>query len=184
MADHHDIPARFPEGRSLEADTGLWWVLQSRPNRELKLAKYLMQREIGYYLPLYNRRIRVGYFGREKITTGLLFKGYVCFALDRSEHCLLYETRDFARIIQIQEQNRFVMELQSLSKAIEIGSDLMVKPGMLKGRKVSVVGGPLNGVEGVIIGSSRNGKFAITVRMFNRTVIVNLDPSTDLEILQ
>ena len=96
----------------------------------------------------------------------------------------MFDTHDFVRIIQIKEQNSFVKELQSVSKVLEVEQDLLVKPGLLKGRRVVVTSGPLQGVEGIVVGRSNKGRFAITVEMFNRTVIVNVDPLTDLEILR
>ncbi len=184
MPLHDNIPSRFPEGKPLEEDAGLWWVLHSKPNREWKLANYLLHHEISYYMPIYDRKIRVGGFQRERTTKAPLFKGYLCFALDREKHWRLYDTHDFARIVEIKEQNSFVKELQSVSRALEADQDLLVKPGILKGRRVLVVSGPLQGVEGLIVGRSNKGRFAITVEMFNRTVIVNVDPFTDLEIMQ
>lgn len=61
------------------------------------------------------------------------------------------------------------------SKAIEAGSDLLAKPGILKGRRVLVASGSLKSVEGVVVVRSKKGKFAITVSMFSRTVILNMD---------
>lgn len=183
MRFNEDIPSRYPEGKPLEEDLGLWWVIHSKPNREWKLARYLLNQGISYYMPLYDRKIRIGGL-REKITKAPLFKGYLCFALDREKHWRLYDTHDFARIIQITEQNSFVRELQSVSKVLAVEQDLLVKPGLLKGLRVVVTSGPLQGVEGIVVGRSSKGRFAITVEMFNRTVIVNVDPLTDLEILR
>lgn len=180
---HNNIPSRFPENRSLEDELGLWWVLHVKPNREWKLVKYLLHHEISYYFPLYDRKTIVGYYRREKITQAPLFRGYLCFALDREKHGLLYESHDFVKIIQIKDQDKFVRELQLVSKVLETGKDLLVKPGILKGRRVMVSSGPLQGAEGIVVGRSKKGKFAITVEMFNRTVIVNVDPFTDLELL-
>ncbi|MDA8405994.1 MAG: hypothetical protein M0T73_03925 [Deltaproteobacteria bacterium] len=176
------IPPRYPEGKPLEEDLGLWWVIHSKPNREWKLARYLLNQEISYYMPLYDHKIRIGKL-HEKIIKAPLFRGYLCVALDREKHWRLYDTHDFARIIQIKEQNSFVKELQSVSRVLAVEQDLLVKPGLLKGRRVVVTSGPLKGVAGMVVGRSSKGRFAITVEMFNRTVIVNVDPLTALEIL-
>lgn len=183
VTPRENIPSRYPVDRSLEDDLGLWWILHVKPNREWKLANYLLHHEISYYFPLYDRKTIVGYFRREKITQAPLFRGYLCFALERENHSFLYESHDFVKIIPINDQDKFVRELQSVSKALETGKDLLVKQGILKGRKVMVSSGPLQGAEGVVLGRSKKGRFAITVEMFNRTVIVNVDPFTDLELL-
>lgn len=178
-----NIPSRFPGDLSLEDKLGLWWILHVRPNCEWKIARYLLRHDICYYFPLYNRKTRVGYLRRERITLAPLFRGYICFALHREKHSLLYDSRDFTRIIQIKNQEKFVRELEFVARAIKTEKDLLLKPGILKGRKVIVTSGQLQGVEGIIIGQSKKGRFAITVEMFNRTVIVNVDSLTDLELL-
>jgi len=183
IVPHENIPSRFPEDMSLEDHMGLWWILHVKPNCEWKLARYLLRHEISYYFPLYDRKIKVGYLRRERITQAPLFRGYICFALDREKHVLLYNTHDFTRIIQIKDQEKFIRELQFVTKALSTGRDLLVKPGILKGRKVIVASGQLQGVEGIVVGRTKKGRFAITVEMFNRTVIVNVDPFTDLELL-
>ena len=183
MPAQNDIPSRFPVDRPIEDDTGQWWVLQSKPNREWKLARYLLQREISYYMPLYDRKIKFGAFGREKIVRAPLFRGYLCFALDREKQSLLYNTHDFARIIEIREQDAFVKELQSVSTVTKSQHDLLVQPGVLKGRAALIVSGPLKGLEGVVLRRAKKGQFAISVTMFNRTVILNVNPLTDLEII-
>ncbi|MGP8282558.1 MAG: transcription termination/antitermination protein NusG [Desulfomonilaceae bacterium] len=158
MTVKNDVPSRFPVDRPIEEDTGQWWVLQSKPNREWKLAKYLLQREISYYMPLYDRKVKFGSFGREKVIKAPLFRGYLCFALDREKQTFLYNTHDFVRIIEIKEQDTFVKELQSVSKLTTSGQDLLVKPGVLKGRAALIASGPLKGVEGVVVRRAKKGR--------------------------
>ncbi len=178
-----DVPSRFPVDRPIDDDTGRWWVLQSKPNRDWKLATYLRNREISYYMPLYDSRIKFGSFGREKVVRAPLFKGYLCVALDRERHSLLYDSHDFARIIEIKDQATFVKELQSVSRVTTTEQDLQVKAGVLKGRTALIASGPLKGVEGVVVSRAKKGKFAISISMFNRTLILNVNPFTDLEIV-
>ncbi len=183
MLPRTDVPSRFPVDLPIEDDTERWWVLQSKPNRDWKLATYLLNREISYYMPLYDRRIKFGSFGREKVVRAPLFKGYLCVALDREKHSLLYDSHDFARIIEIKDQATFVKELQSVARVTTTEQDLQVKAGVLKGRTALITSGPLKGVEGVVMSRAKKGKFAISISMFNRTLILNVNPFTDLEIV-
>jgi transcriptional antiterminator RfaH len=178
-----DVPSRFPVDRPIEDDTDRWWVLQSKPNRDWKLATYLRNREISYYMPLYDRRIKFGSFGRERVVRAPLFKGYLCVALDRERHSLLYDSHDFAKIIEVKDQATFVKELQSVSRVTTTEQDLQVKEGVLKGRTALITSGPLKGVEGIVVSRAKKGKFAISISMFNRTLILNVNPFTDLEIV-
>jgi transcription antitermination factor NusG len=175
------IPKRFPEDRTLEEDLGSWWVLHTKPNCEKQIAAYLMNRGIGYYLPLYLKKTRVGYFKRLRVTEVPLFGGYICLALEKERHALLYDTKKFVRIIQVDDQESFVKELAAIERAIHSGEDLAVHSGLVPGRRVLILSGPLEGTEGVVVRRRADRQLAISVTMFNQTVLVRLDPYTKLE---
>jgi len=177
------VLARYPQNRSLDEDLGSWWVLHIKPNCEKLVATYLLNREISYYLPLYNRRVRLGCFSRTRTTEVPLFRGYLCFALDKEKHSLLYDTKKFVRIIQVEDQEKFVSELQSVAKAVECGADFIVRPGLIPGRRVLILSGPLGGTEGIVVRSRRDTQLVLSVKMFNQSVLVRLDRQTDVEIL-
>ncbi len=177
------VSARYPEGRPLDADLGLWWILHTRPLCERQVAAYLLNRNISYYLPLYRRKTRFGNLGRTRTSEVPMFRGYICFALDKQDHNLLYDSKKFVRIIRIDDQLRFIKELQAVARAAETQNDLVVRGGVTPGRSMLIVSGPMAGQEGVVV--QRRGKrdLALSVEMFNQTVLVRLDPSTVLEPL-
>jgi transcription antitermination factor NusG len=177
------VKARYPEDRPLDDDLGAWWVMHVKPNCEKQVAKYLFNRNISYYLPLYERKTKVGYWGRIRTNIVPLFSGYLCFALDRERHNLLYDTKKLVRIIKVDDQERFVNELQAISRAIETGEDLHVKPGLVPGRRVLILSGPLEGTEGVVVHRRAERQLALSVQMFNQSVLVKLDPWTKIEPL-
>ncbi len=183
MTLQETIPARYPEDRPLVEDLGSWWVLHIKPNCEKRVATYLLNRNISYYLPLYQRKTKVGYWGRTRTTEVPLFSGYLCFALDRERHNLLYDTKKLVRIIKVDDQERFVKELHAIVQAIETGEDLLVKPGLVPGRRVLILSGPLEGTEGVVVRRRTERQLALSVQMFNQSVLVKLDSWTKIEPL-
>lgn len=183
MASIEHVPCRFPENKPLADDLGMWWALHVKPNREWRMANYLMHKGISYYLPIYEQRKKCGYPPREKIMSRPLFRGYICFALHKDRHNELFASHDFVRIIEVPNQEQFVRELQSVAIALEVGRDLFVRSGLAKGKKVIVRNGPFKGLEGVVSRHSKKGQIAISVEMFNRTVIINLDEFTDLDVM-
>ncbi len=176
------VPARFPDGRQLDEDIGHWWVLHVKPNCEKIMAAYLFNRNISYYLPLYEKHVRVGYYRRIRTTVVPLFTGYLCFALDKENHNFLYDTKKLVRIIKVEDQDNFVKELGAAARAIEAGEELLIRAGLVEGRRVYIASGPLEGSEGVIVGR-RQRHLALSVRMFNQSVLVKLDRFTKLEVL-
>jgi transcription antitermination factor NusG len=177
------IQARYPLDKPLDEDLGSWWVMHIKPNCERKVASYLLHRQISYYLPLYKRRSKVGYFKRIRETEAPLFGGYLCFALDREKHSLLYDTQKFVRIIKVEDQENFVRELNAIAKAIETGEDLLVEPGLVPGKRVLILSGPMEGIEGVIVRRHRERQLALSVKMFNQSVLLTLDPFTKVQTL-
>lgn len=177
------VPQRYPEGRPLCADTGLWRVLHVKSNWEKKVAAYLMGKNISYYLPSMKMRMSAGYRRSSRITEVPLFRGYVCYALERDEHHLLYGSRMFVRILQVDDQERFVRELQAVDTAIQTENDLILRPGLYPGKRVVILSGPLKDTEGVVVESGSKRSLALSVKMFNQTVLVRIDPFTRVRAL-
>jgi transcription antitermination factor NusG len=183
MNNIEQIYCRYPEDRTLSEDKGLWWALHVKPNREWRMASFLTHKRISYYLPVYEHKKRYGHPPKEKTVLKPLFRGYICFALDKDNHSALYGSHDFVRIIEVPDQDQFVRELESIAIALKVGKDLFVRSGLASGKKVRVVSGPFKGVEGVVSRHTKKGQIAISVEMFNRTVIINLDEFTTLDVL-
>ena len=182
MTTKNPVPAKFPEDLSLDQGLGHWWVIHVKPNCEKMMAAYLLKRNISYYLPLYEKRVRIGYFRRVRTTVVPLFRGYLCLALDRENHNLLYDNNKIVRIIEVDDQETFIKELTAVARAIEMDEELLTQPGLVMGRKVYIASGPLEGSEGVVIGR-RQRQLALSVKMFNQSVLVKLDPFTKVEAL-
>ncbi|MEW6139947.1 MAG: transcription termination/antitermination NusG family protein [Thermodesulfobacteriota bacterium] len=176
-------PTRFPEDRPLKADLGHWWVVHVKPNCEKMMATYLFNRGISYFLPMYRKKQRQGHFKRFKIIEEPLFRGYLCFALEKEDHNLLYDTKKLVRIIQVKDQEKFVQELEAVARVAEKLDDLVVKPGLAPGKKIMILSGPLEGTIGVILRRRETKQLALSVEMFNQTVLVRLDPDTEVEVL-
>lgn len=183
MAITDTIPPRYPEDRPIEDDSGNWWVMHVKPNCERQVATYLLNREISYYLPIFKKMSRVGGLKRVRVTETPLFSGYICFALDKDRHHLLYDTKKLVRILKVEDQEGFVRELRSVAKAVESGNELTVENRLIPGRRVLILSGPLEGAEGVVVHRHKQSRLAVSVEMFNQSVLAKLDPDTQLEIL-
>ncbi|MFH0822901.1 MAG: transcription termination/antitermination NusG family protein [Pseudomonadota bacterium] len=174
---------RYPQGRALEEDVGLWWVIHTKPNCERHVANYLMHREISYYLPAGIEKTRYGNMGKIRVYRVPVFRGYVCVALDKQDHQKLYDTKKLIRLIEVSNQVRFVEELGAVARAAEISEDFTLRSGLARGTRVRILNGPLRGLEGVVIKSRTGKELALSVTMFNQSVSMKLDPSTELELM-
>ncbi len=178
-----EVQARFPIDRPLDGDLGNWWVTHTKPNCEKKIAARLLDHGISYYLPLYTRKIKVGYLGRVRETVSPLFRGYLCFALEREKHNILYDTRNLVRVIKVPHQELFVKELNAVLKALVVGGNLSIRPGLVPGKRVLILSGPLEGTEGIIVERRGEKQLGLSVNMFNQTVFLKIDSATELTTL-
>ena len=64
-----------------------------------------------------------------------LFRGYLCFALDKENHNLFYDTKKLVRIIKVDDQENFVKELAAVARAIETGEELLIQAGLVRVEK-------------------------------------------------
>ncbi len=142
------------------------------------MATYLYRRGISYYLPLMEKATRVG--GLQRVRTRLVpvFGGYICLALDREDHGLLYDTHKFVKIIPVEDQETFVSQLGSVAHAIESKRELIVRQGLARGKRIEILSGPLAGTIGVVVSHNKKKHLAVSVEMFNQNVLVRLDPET------
>lgn len=181
MENNDAILRRYPEDRSLKEDEGRWWVVHTRTNCEKIIATYLRNREVSYYIPLYNKKERIGCFQRIRVTQVPLFRGYVCIALEKREHSLLYDSKKWVRLIKVPDQTQFVRELENIEQALAKDVDAVVYPGLVVGKKVIVRSGPLTGVEGIYLNRRRGTQIGLRATLFNQSVNIWLDPYTRLE---
>lgn len=77
--DENPLP-RYPEGRDLQADTGMWVVAHLKSRQEKAFAQDLMREGIPYYLPLVEKRTRRRDNGKWRKSILPLFPGYVAVA--------------------------------------------------------------------------------------------------------
>ena len=85
--------------------------------------------------------------------------------------------------MEVEDQQGFVEELNAVARAIETHQYLTVHSGLIPGKKVMILSGPLQGLEGILVQRKADKQLALSVKMFSQTVLVKLDPFTNLEPL-
>src|SRR3989304_113717 len=105
-------PSRWPNERSLLDDRGQWWVIYTKPRNEKALAWDLYRMGIGYYLPLTIKQTRRGN-GKYRKSIVCLFPGYMSVVNYPNYKNELKRTGRVARIIEVEDQDRFVREIEN-----------------------------------------------------------------------
>jgi len=154
------------ESRLMEinkVDKLVWTPIKTKPRQEKKLKHFCGQNSVDCYLPLYKKIKR---YGRKTVEHWLpMFPGYVFVLLDDEIYSTLVRSGSIVYRICMNDisEKRLIEDLQTLLKFEKIAADndIVIKPDILEGKKVSIIEGPFKGMQGVI--EKRKNKFAVTV---------------------
>lgn len=157
----------------IAAVQGRWWVLHCRARNEKRIAEYLDERRVNYYLPLV--RVQRTYT-KSKVTFDLpLFQGYVflCGEHDACEAAL--RSNRVANIIVVNDQNRLREELMQLCRVLASGRSVELYPALQVGQRCRIVSGALKGVEGVVIRRGQRCRMYLAISTLGQSAVVEVD---------
>lgn len=130
------------------ADGERWCVAHTRPRCEKKLSDLLRAEGMAHYLPLVPSIRR---YGRQtKRFSKPLFAGYVFVRVPAERRARVYQQDLVARLIPVDDEARFLRQLEDVRLIVASGLELSLHPLIRRGTRVRVIGGPLQGLEGVV----------------------------------
>jgi transcription antitermination factor NusG len=164
-----------------EGGLGLnWYALYTCPRHEKSVAHQIEQRSIACFLPVYRSMRR--WKDRRKEIELALFPGYVFVHL---------ALRDRIRVLQLPSAVRLVSfnghpavlpdaEIDGLRQRVSRGACVEPHPYLRVGRRVRVCGGPMQGLEGIIVRRKDRCRVVFSLDLIMRSMAVEVDES-DLE---
>jgi transcription antitermination factor NusG len=157
-----------------------WFVCHTRPRCEKKFAALLAAEGFEHYLALV---ASVRRYPREtKRFTKPLFPGYVFARIPHAGKSRIYQQELIARAIPVDDEARFLSQLEDVRKIVASGIELSVIPLLTRGRRVRVVGGPLHGLEGLVDDPSKPGGIVISVDVLRQGLLLKV-PAESLQAL-
>ena len=157
-----------------------WWVCHTKPRCEKKFAALLAAERLPHYLPLVTSVRR--YAQQTKKFTKPLFPGYVVVQALLARQSRLYQQDLLARLIPVDDEARFLRQLDDVKAIVASGYELTVLPLLTRGRRVRVTGGPLHGLEGFVDDSSNSLGVVLSVDVLQQGLHVRV-PAENLQIL-
>jgi transcriptional antiterminator RfaH len=154
--------------------TGTWWIAHTKARAEKAFAWDLVRKGIAHFLPM-AERVRV-YDGRKRRMMIPLFPSYVFFCGDEEARYNAFQTDRLANVIPVKEQGRLVSELVGIERAVRGSSDLELYQSLPVGRFCRVTGGPLAGLEGIVVRRDDVTKFVVQVTVLGFGAALNVDP--------
>ncbi len=162
VASHHNIPVR-------------WFALRVKSRCEKVVATIARNKGFEEFLPLYESRRR--WSDRLKAIELPLFPGYIFCRLD-PEHRLPLLTIPgvlhfvgFGKIPAPIEDT----EVAAIQTAVRSGLSTEPCPFLDVGQRVRLDDGPLAGLEGILVGTSKGERIVVSVTVLKRSVAVAIE---------
>lgn len=157
-----------------------WIVCHTKPRCEKKFAALMQAERFPHYLPLV-QSVRK-YRGQTKRFTKPLFPGYVFACVEFEKKTRIFQQDLLARVIPIDDEARFLRQLEDVKLIVASGYDLLVMPLLTRGRRVKIVGGPLHGLEGFVDDPSNPRGVVLSVDVLRQGLLVRM-PAENLQAL-
>ena len=125
-----------------------------------------------HYLPLITSVRR--YAKETKRFTKPLFPGYVFAKVPTALKQRIYQQDLLARAILIDDEARFLHQLQDVRTLIDSGLTLSLHPLVKKGARAKIIGGPLRGLEGIIDDPANPKGIVISVDVLQQGLLVKV----------
>jgi transcription antitermination factor NusG len=154
---------------------GPWWLVHTKSRCEKALATDLDRHGIGFFLPLARMRRRHG--GRRVEVLMPLFPSYLFLNGGPDERYATLMTHRAAQIIEVVDQEHLKNELRQIHRVIVSREPVDLYPGLQQGQRCRVTGGPLAGLEGVVLRRRDACRIYIGVEALGQSAELEIDPS-------
>src|SRR6266566_5836374 len=157
-----------------------WYVAHTSANHEKRVTQQLLQRSVEHFLPLYDT-VRRWKDRRMKLQLPL-FPGYVFVRLALRDRLMVLQVPGVARLISFNGKPAALpdKEIEALRTGLVAQLRAEPHPYLTVGRRVRVKGGPLEGVEGILIRKKKACRVVISLDLIMRSASVEVE-AADLE---
>jgi len=152
-----------------------WFALRVRSRCEKLVALMAQNRGFEEFLPLYRCRRR--WSDRWQETEFPLFPGYVFCRLDLQHRLPLLTIPGVLHFVGIGKTPAPLedAEIAAIQAAVRSGLSSEPWPFLEAGQRVRLEGGPLAGLEGILVGTAKQDRLVISVTLLQRSVAVAIE---------
>ncbi len=163
----------FSNPPAAESDSACWWVLHTRRCAEKSLARRFLARNLSFFLPLYRHEWRNR--GRLFRAHMPLFPGYIFLRGGAEARLQALETNQVVRTLSGVEEAQLSDDLARVYRMMQAGMLLSPEEQLQPGAAVTIVAGPLAGLEGKILRRGRQLRFFVEVHLLQRGVSIEIE---------
>ncbi|NQT27566.1 UpxY family transcription antiterminator [candidate division KSB1 bacterium] len=160
-----------------------WFALYTRPRHEKRVVEEVQEKGIEAYLPLTS--VLRQWSDRKKWVDEPLFRGYVFIHGDVSERYHSVQTNGVVRVVQFQGKPARVRdeEIDRIKRILREVESIEVCDTMAVGDWVSIMRGPLTGIQGQLFEIQGSHRLVVTLSSINQGLRFSVDRS-DVELIQ
>ena len=149
----------------------LWFALYVKPRHEKNVACMLRGQGYDEFVPLYSRRTP------SRTTELPLFPSYVFCRFDENKRLPVLKVPGVFSIVEFGGRAAPVAddEIAVLKRVVAARIERQPWPALPVGGKVRIAGGPLQGIEGVVVTDKNTSRLIVSVDLLKRAVAVELD---------
>jgi transcription antitermination factor NusG len=161
------LPASYLEPR--------WYAAYTCANHEKRIAQQLEERGIEHFLPLYETVHR--WKDRRMRLTVPLFSSYVFVRLPLRDRLHVLTIPSIVRLVGFGDLPMPLPEpeLESLRNGLNRELRAQPHPYLTTGRRVRMRGGPLAGLEGILLRRKGNYRVVLSIELIMRSIAVDAD---------
>lgn len=151
-----------------------WFALSVKPRFDKAVAKTLEAKGYETFTPLYRKQHRIG--TRSRDTEMPLFPGYVCCRFNAANRLPILTTPGVIQVLGAGNQPIAIpdVEIASLQTAVRAGVPVLPFPFVQTGQRVRIEGGPLAGMEGIVMNSKQTLRLVLSITLLQRSVLVEV----------
>jgi len=163
----------WPESLFDDPQDGQWWVLHVKPRAEKALARKCFKRQARFFLPQSRRPRRDP--GRVKDAYHPLFPGYLFLFGAESDRVTALETNLVVNVLKVPDQKELFEDLKRINRVIENGLTVLPMERLTPGSPVSIMDGPLAGLQGTVIRHKNKSTLILKVAFLQQAASVEID---------
>jgi transcription antitermination factor NusG len=155
--------------------TPLWFAAYTRANHERTAAEHLAQRSIAHFVPTYES-VRV-WKDRKKRLDLPLFPGYVFVRVPLEEKLRVLVVPGIVRLVGFDGRPLPVPddEIATLRTVVEHKLKAEPHPYLIAGRKVRIVRGALEGMEGILIRKKGRLRVIVSITLIRQSAMIEVN---------
>jgi transcription antitermination factor NusG len=153
----------------------LWYAVRVKSNRERVTAASLRGKEFEVFLPVYSSATMKN--GKERLAAHPLFPGYLFSRFDPLKRLPILTIPGVVGVVGLGKMPQPVesQEMDRLFAITESRLPVAPYPYPPVGDRIRLQGGPLRGLEGIILCQKGQDKLVVSVSLLQRSVAVNVE---------